>query len=308
MGKRFRRVVVVATVTALAWAGFAVPMTASIASAAQVRAPSLPPSRPSSPPGPPYYLSLGDSLAQGVQPTATGQSVETDQGYANDLYDLYRFAYPGLHLEKLGCPGETTETMVHGGICSYPEGSQLAAAVAFLRTHRVAFVTLDIGANNVDDCVTGTAINLGCVESGIGAVVSDLPVVLSALRAAAPGVPIYGMNYYDPFLAAWLEGSTGRIVATASLALANTFNGDLGAVYAQFGVPVANVAGLFQTDDMNEVPVIDEPVDVSTLCSLTWMCVPPPVGPNIHANAAGYWVIAAAFAAKLGFPGFAGVW
>ncbi|MDA8341260.1 MAG: hypothetical protein M0007_03415, partial [Actinomycetota bacterium] len=141
MGKRFRRVVVVATVTALAWAGFAVPMTASIASAAQVRAPSLPPSRPSSPPGPPYYLSLGDSLAQGVQPTATGQSVETDQGYANDLYDLYRFAYPGLHLEKLGCPGETTETMVHGGICSYPEGSQLAAAVAFLRTHRVAFVT-----------------------------------------------------------------------------------------------------------------------------------------------------------------------
>lgn len=307
MNKRVRHVAAVVAVSALAWAGFAVPATASIASAAQVRTPSPPSPRPS-PSGPPYYLSLGDSLAQGVQPTATGQSVETEQGYANDLYDLYRFAYPGLRLEKLGCPGETTETMIQGGICSYPEGNQLAAAVAFLRTHRVAFVTLDIGANNVDDCVTGTSIDLGCVESGIGAATSDLPTILTALQAAAPGVPIYGMNYYDPFLAAWLEGGAGRMVATESVSLANTFNGDLGAIYAHFGVPVANVAGLFQTDDMNEIPVIGEPVDVATLCSLTWMCAPPPVGPNIHANAAGYWVITAAFVEKLGFPGFAGLW
>ena len=26
--------------------------------------------------------------------------------------------------------------MIHGGICSYPAGSQLATAIGFLRTHR----------------------------------------------------------------------------------------------------------------------------------------------------------------------------
>ncbi|PYU18644.1 MAG: hypothetical protein DMG30_27055 [Acidobacteria bacterium] len=34
---------------------------------------------------PTYCLALGDSLAQGVQPSATG-NVETNQGYVDDLY------------------------------------------------------------------------------------------------------------------------------------------------------------------------------------------------------------------------------
>jgi hypothetical protein len=53
----------------------------------------------------PYYLSLGDSLAQGVQPTARGRSVETNHGYADDIYATYRYVVHGLRLEKLGCPG-----------------------------------------------------------------------------------------------------------------------------------------------------------------------------------------------------------
>ena len=43
--------------------------------------------------------------------------------------------------------------MRQGGVCSYPgAGSQLAAAVAFLRTHRgsVKYLTIDIGANDID--------------------------------------------------------------------------------------------------------------------------------------------------------------
>ena len=71
----------------------------------------------------PYYLSLGDSLAQGVQPTVRGRSVETSEGYADDIYATYRHLVRGLRLEKLGCPGETTTSMMNGGICQYGAGS-----------------------------------------------------------------------------------------------------------------------------------------------------------------------------------------
>ncbi|HME64963.1 MAG TPA: SGNH/GDSL hydrolase family protein, partial [Streptosporangiaceae bacterium] len=35
-----------------------------------------------------YYLALGDSLSQGVQPDAAGTSVETRQGYPDQLYAM----------------------------------------------------------------------------------------------------------------------------------------------------------------------------------------------------------------------------
>src|SRR5436189_107930 len=61
---------------------------------------------------------------------------------------------PGLKLVKLGCPDETTTSMINGGICRYRGGSQLATAVAFLQAHRsrVLLVTLDIGANDPEHC------------------------------------------------------------------------------------------------------------------------------------------------------------
>jgi len=65
-----------------------------------------------------YYLSLGDSLAQGVQPNASGASVRTQHGYANQLFAALRSSRPGLRLVKLGCSGETTATMMNGGICT----------------------------------------------------------------------------------------------------------------------------------------------------------------------------------------------
>src|SRR5256885_11936251 len=103
-----------------------------------------------------YYLALGDSLAVGVQPDAAGTSVETRSGYADLLYATLRRSRPGLRLVKLGCPGETTATMMKGGICTYPGGSQLAAAIRFLHAHRarVPLITIDIGANDPNSCIT----------------------------------------------------------------------------------------------------------------------------------------------------------
>lgn len=244
----------------------------------------------------PYYLALGDSLAQGVQPNALGQSLPTNHGYVDDLYSFYRRVIPGLKLEKLGCPGETTASMINGGKCNgYPAGNQLTQAKDFLATHRVVLITLDIGANNVDDCVTNGVISVTCVTEGIHTAGTQLATILGTLRSVAPHVPLVGMNYYDPFLAEWLSGPAGQVVANNSVTLDTTFNGVLDSVYAGFGAPVADVQDAFQTTNSTILPFLGKPVNVALICAWTWMCAASPQGPNIHANTFGYSVIAWAF-------------
>ena len=58
-----------------------------------------------------HYLSLGTSLAVGIQPDAAGVNQLTDEGYADQLHDIVASEYRKLKLTKLGCPGETTVTM-----------------------------------------------------------------------------------------------------------------------------------------------------------------------------------------------------
>jgi lysophospholipase L1-like esterase len=251
-----------------------------------------------------YYLSLGDSLAQGVQPNSQGVSVETTQGYPDQLYTALHLGNPTLTLVKLGCPGETTTTMIKGGICPYPKGSQLAQAAAFLAAHRghVQLVTIDIGANDVDTCVALKNINkvAACVEKALPRAVRNLATIMRRLRAAGGrSVRIIGMSYYDPFLADWLSGKSGQEFATISVALTKVVNADLGAVYKKSGAGIADVFTAFRTSDMKHfmtLPAFGKvPVDVGLICSYTWMCAPAPVGPNIHANVLGYGVIANTF-------------
>jgi lysophospholipase L1-like esterase len=127
-----------------------------------------------------YYVALGDSLAVGYQP-GTGP---TSQGYADDLSLQLSKNVPGLSLVKLGCTGETSTSMIQGGVCSnYPAGSsQLEAAVSFLETHQVSLVTIDIGANDVDGCVSATAIDKSCIQKGFQSVGANLPWILTQLR------------------------------------------------------------------------------------------------------------------------------
>ena len=256
-----------------------------------------------------YYLALGDSLSQGVQPDAAGTSVETGQGYADQLYAMLRRSQPSLQLVKLGCPSETTATMIHGGICHYPGGSQLAAAVAFLSAHRgqVHLVTIDIGANDPEDCGLSSLHTIAtCVGTDIPAAVSNLDTILARLRAAAgPGVRIVGMSYYLPALAEWRNGLPGQAIAWVSERLAVVYNDVLDRAYASSGVRVANVFGAFETSDFGNraaVPGIGTvPRNVALICQWTWECASPPRGPNQHANQAGYGVIARAFLSAAGF-------
>lgn len=250
---------------------------------------------------PQYYLALGDSLAVGVQPTSDGTLVETNDGYVDDLYALYRQSMPDLRLKKLGCSGETTSTMINGGICRYPHKNQLDEAVKFLQTHQVALVTLDIGGDDVLHCFSLSGPNPVCLADGVAAVTANLPDILQALRAAAPQVPIFAMNYYDPFLAAWQLGPAGQILANQSLAATLSFNSLLQGLYHSAGIPVADVAAAYQIT--NFAPVSGGvPLNVFLALAWTWIGAPPPVGPDIHPNEMGYAVIAGAFVTTIQAP------
>lgn len=252
-----------------------------------------------------YYLALGDSLSRGVQPNSRGTSTETRSGYADQLYALLRRHQPGLRLVKLGCPGETTATMINGGICRYAGGSQLAAADRFLRRHRggVALITIDIGANDPDHCMTqpsATAMAT-CALGSIPQSTTNLATILANLREAAPRARIVAMNYYLPALAAWRNGLAGQALARVSELAVAGYDAVLTRVYQSFGVSVADVFRAFHTADFGYQAARHGPAalprNVVAICRWTWECAAPPRGPNQHPNRAGYAVIARSFLA-----------
>ena len=248
---------------------------------------------------PVYYLSLGDSLSVGEQPLGPdGAGVATDRGYADQLLATARSWYPNLHPVKLGCRGETTASMIGGGVCAYHHGSQLAEAVAFLHAHRkfVAFVTIDIGANDFP-CQDSA----DCLAAGFTSIGNNLPRILTGLRAAAgPSTPIVGSTIYDAILGAWLLGPEGQALATTSVPVFARVNDFLTSIYAAADMPVADVQGAFSTADFSPVGGAGGlPLNVVRICQWTWVCAPAPYGPDNHANEAGYAAIAQAFAAVL---------
>jgi lysophospholipase L1-like esterase len=264
-----------------------------------------------------YYLALGDSLSVGIQPSPAGVDEPTNVGYPNQLYGWIRYTYPDLKLEQLGCSGETTTTMLDGGICSYSgdqrtsltgdTGNQAAAALAFIAAHKghVPLITLDNGANDLNPCIAkGTISGIeACLPGVLAAIAKNMSTLLAELRAADPGATIVGMNYYDPELAEWLTGAAGQTFATDSVELSDVFNNTLEAVYKDYSVPVADVASEFDTSDLTDQVTLANlgplPKNVAEVCELTWECVAPPQGPNEHCNVRGYGVIANAFLAVL---------
>jgi len=272
-------------------------------------------------------LALGDSLASGYQPIdgVMPPPVDSTTGF-RDLG--YPGSYPadlatsrGLKLFDLACPGETTISMLGTPALTtcaalykleFSEHSQLTAAETFLARHpgQVSLVTIDIGANDVDACISATKVNLTCMATSDVTAVKNLGTILSAVTMAVhrydPSARVAGMNYFDAFLGLAFSpgGSAGTSAATASVAATNAFNIQLSATFHHFGVAVANVASAFHLDAVLPASKFDGktlPADVVATCQLTWMC---PVGAghraNIHPNATGYRTIASAFSAVLG--------
>jgi lysophospholipase L1-like esterase len=233
-----------------------------------------------------YYLSLGDSLAASFQP-----NLDVKHGYAEQLYAALATGDPKLELVKLGCGGESTVSFVGGltGGCqpwflcpntAYPHGTQLAEAVNFLHAHKdnVALVTIDLGGNDVLPCFA--AADPGCFEAALTEIKTRLPQILTALRAAAAaGVPIVGMTYYDVYAPVCLKDPSRAFICNEVDALNTTLAG----IYALAGARAADVAGAFDNNDLLQAK--------EHVCARTWFCA---LG-DVHANTAGYGVIAQAF-------------
>lgn len=242
-------------------------------------------------PGDAYYLALGDSLAAGYQPNVGDDKTG---GYVGGVLGALQAQDPSITLTNLACSGETTTTFGKGGKCSYPEGNQLDAAVAFLKAHAAeqGVITLDIGANDVQVCAKASGVDLNCVTKGMGAVQANLPGQVAELRAAAPNATIILANYYNPFLASWLQGTDGQALAKSSTILADSLNRLIAGASTASGGKVADVAAAFNSSDFTDTR--DDgaygtiPVNVANICDWTWMCK---LG-NIHANDIGYKVMA----------------
>jgi lysophospholipase L1-like esterase len=254
------------------------------------------------PGGPTYYLALGDSLAAGYQPIG---DIEDDHmtraSYPDQLWLMARQHHPNLELVNLACPGESTESIrVDHDRCEYEHGSQFAEGLDFIEAHgdELAFITIDIGFNDFK-CSDAMA----CLLPGLSAMQQRLPSILEELQAAAPDVPIVGMNVYDPFLAMWFDEET-RALSGQSVVAIQLVNATLDDIYGEAGIPVADVGAAFDITDWETlVPMAghgEVPRNVALLCERTWLCHEPPLGPDRHPNTLGFRVMAEAFVRELG--------
>jgi lysophospholipase L1-like esterase len=271
----------------------------------------------------PYLLVLGDSLAAGYQPTfgSTPPPVDPATGFSDTGYprsyaaDLA--ARLGLRLIDLGCPGETTTSMIShpalGECTQLYEGefgapNQQAAAQSFLARHDsdVALVTIDLGANDLSRCALPSKVTaVSCFTKQVAHVAATLPRILKVLRSALgrddPGAHIVGMNYYDPYLGlAFRPGGTeAKAEASASLLAVESLNVAVGAIFKDHGVAVANVGGAFRTTALFPLGSYDGarlPENVVQVCRWTHMCPrTASTQADVHPNDGGYRAIAVVF-------------
>lgn len=275
----------------------------------------------------PIYLSLGTSLSAGTLADVNGVSQPfTNKSFTDRLYPRLRNHFGGgLEHVKLGCPGETSTSMVTGthaegdpSICSpsgfdlYETGTQLGDALALLDSGaNVQLITLDMGANDILRAVPSILAcgdDAACVQAILGGIANNIAGIVGALRATGYDGPILAMNYYNPNLAAWVNpdvftaGMSGVDWALLTTSLSVGFNDALDFVYGLFGVTVVDVESAFGTLDFGDDDGDGVPNNVETVCALTDMCPSKPGAlPNIHLNPGGYLTVSRVFLAA--YPG-----
>ncbi|MHB8491011.1 MAG: SGNH/GDSL hydrolase family protein [Solirubrobacteraceae bacterium] len=266
------------------------------------------------------YLALGDSLAYGFHEAQFAEEFpnvkpETfDQGYVDDFGHFLSLIHPGITVINDGCPGETTESMIHGsgvpGFCAggphgslfpyvwlhhpYHASSQLADALAILHDNpNVSPITLDIGANDAlqflaSECGFPSADH--CTETQFiaefGHIAGNVAYILGQLRAAAPHAQIVLLGLYNPYPGFPSEGAD-RLTAGLNKALETV----------AAGVPGTSFANPEPTFNPSIIFGAPEQLDYPTICAFTAMCPGGSFNPtspkaDIHPTTLGYSVLA----------------
>ena len=151
-----------------------------------------------------YYLALGDSITFGYQTHKVHPGVPAsafNTGYVNVFAAKLSSIRPGIEAVNYGCPAESTSTFIGGG-CLWTatgrplhvdyQGSQLNAAVSFLRAHRgqVSPITLHLYGKDVSDFVASCGGDFSCIQrnapAAISAFAARLQLILQSLRREAP--------------------------------------------------------------------------------------------------------------------------
>jgi lysophospholipase L1-like esterase len=169
-----------------------------------------------------YYLALGDSIAFGLQlyrvfPGIPASAFTT--GYVDDFAAKLRNVRPGIETVNYGCPGETTTSFSSGGCLwtasGFPlhapyQGSQLDAAVRFLRAHpgQVSPITLHLFGNDVSASLAAILAacgdDLGCIQQNAPAAISAfagrLQGIVHALRREAPDAELLVTSGWNPLV------------------------------------------------------------------------------------------------------------
>jgi lysophospholipase L1-like esterase len=218
-----------------------------------------------------YYLALGDSLAANVgAPSA-------QDGYVSRLHrwleerDGRRYG-----LLNLGVPGETSGSLLAGG--------QLDEALGFLAVNRVAYITVDVGANDLLGHLTSPECSadldaVACrarLDGALAAYEENLPAIFAALREAAPQATIVLLTAYNPF-----SLGTGIAFEEDTSRTLDSLNDVAESAAAAAGVLVADGFTPMQGVAAYTTLMLDSP-------------------PDIHPNALGYDVLAQALVAALG--------
>jgi hypothetical protein len=255
-----------------------------------------------------FYLDIGGSASLGFQPDGVlhHNGKRTDEGYANDVIAL-EAKNIAFSLRQVGCPGETVQSMLglFANHCYHLPTTQLEKSVDALIADgdEEGLVTIDLGFNNIRPCMLAKGVSQFCVNQGVNYVKQDMPKILKILQGAAgPNVHFVGIEYADPFLGYYLNANGGPAVATETLNAMTLMNNTLAAAYEAANIPVANVAGAYQSDNNSPYTLANVgtiPHNVAIACQWTWMCTPPPFGPDDHPNNAGYMIIAKSVVATL---------
>jgi lysophospholipase L1-like esterase len=254
--------------------------------------PSAAAARGPAPPAKKYTLVLGHSLSYGLQPTKDPtDAANFATGFSTLFVERLNASrrQPDAIEVNLSCPGETTETFIHGG-CFYTEvfglplhtaytGSQLDAAEAFLRRHRgqVNPIILSLSANDLYipwliDCAEDEACYEARIPGATRVVALNYELILSRLRRLEPHATLLILVEYQ------FPG------------FPETFNRGLARLYSR-----VRAAGRAH----NAILIDANPIIQRDPCRMLFICLAE--FPDIHPTDAGYRALADAVWEASGF-------